>query len=189
MRNHVGMPLNQQNGKLLVKGSKLQADCACCATWYCPVGECKNAFSGGTTYKVNGQQVSFANQGSSWNLSEPHPSLGTVNTHGSVERIPLSACRFYLKISIHVEATVGGYKDVFWSPEFNADNYQLGQSVSDSVSDSNVQQRLQSNGSSVLGTYANDQPWRQAWASYGMPSFSVEMTFDEIVDARCVSVV
>jgi hypothetical protein len=119
-------------------------------------------------------------------FSEQSQSLGTVFVSVFVQRVELLVCQFYLKIVIEVRATANaGYKVINWSPVFNANDYATGTSVTDYVSDADVQARQQALGASVQGTY-NAPQWAQAWSSYGSPSFSVEMTFDEIVDARCV---
>lgn len=182
------MPLNQQGGKLLVKGDKLQADCDCCGKWYCHVGYCVNAFAGSIAFKVNGQVAPFTNDTYGWNTSESNASLGTVNISGFAQRIvTVSPCEFYLKVIIEVTATANsGYKTFSWSPTFNANNYALGEAVVDSVSDANVQARPQAIGSNVQTFFGGLQEWAQAWSSYGTPSFSIEMTFDKIIDARCV---
>jgi hypothetical protein len=181
------MPLATKNNAIIVKGGKLAEDCACCGGWYCHIGFCANAFVGSTAYKVNGQVVQFANSTYIWSESTSHQTLGTVSISGFAQRVELvSPCQFYLKLVIEVTATgSGGYKTFFWSPIFNADDYGLGGPVSDSVSDSNVQARQQANGFNVTGTY-NAPQYAQAWSSYGTPTFSVEMTFDLIADARCV---
>jgi len=180
------MPLATKSGSLIVKDGNIAENCGCCGGWYCHVGQCVNAFSGGTTYKLNGSTVPFVGDVYGWSESHPHPSLETVTISGFFQRIEiLSPCKFYLKISIEVSAAVGGYKTFFWSPAFNANDYGIGGPVSDSISDGTVGARPQENGSSVTGTY-NNPLWSAKWASYGTPAFSFEMTFNEIADARCV---
>ena len=182
------MPLATKNNALILKDGLLAENCGCCGGWYCHVGVCENAFIGTTAYKVNGQVAPFANSTYTWSESTSNQSLGTVNISGFAQRIvTISPCEFYLKVIIEVTATANsGYKTFTWSPTFNANNYAIGESVFDSVSDANVQTRPQAIGSNVQTFYGSLQEWAQAWSSYGAPSFSIEMTFDEIVDARCV---
>ena len=140
---------------------------------------------GGTKYRVNGTAAPFLNDTYTWNESHSHPSLTTVHIEGFVQKVVLiEPCKFYLKITINVRADVGGYKTFFWSPLFNANDYGIGGPVTDSVSDGTVAARPQDNGSNVSGTY-NDPRWAAKWASYGTPTFSVAMEFNEIADARC----
>jgi hypothetical protein len=179
------MTIKTQGGKLLTKGGKLACDC-CGDAWYCHVGVCINAFVGGTTYKVNGTAAPFTGDTYTWHENHAHSTLGTVTINGFAQRVPvLDPCKFYLKLSIEVLASVGGYKTFYWSPSFNANNYAIGGPVSDSISDSTVGSRPQENGSNITGTY-KDPLWATKWASYGTPTFSIEMTFNHIDDARCV---
>jgi hypothetical protein len=183
------MPLATKNGSIIVKDGKLAENCGCCGggDWYCHVGVCFNAFVGGTKYTVNGTTVPFDSDIYTWNESHSHPSLETVNIDGFAQRVALiDPCQFYLKVSIEVRATVGGYKTFFWSPIFNANDYRIGGPVTDSVSDGTVAAKPQANGSRVTGSYTNPL-WASKWASYGTPTFSVVMAFDEISDARCVT--
>lgn len=201
------MPLNQQGGKLLVKGGKLQTDCACCGDWYCHAGECLNLFSGGTTYKFQGRQVSFTSNhsfqstnggvtekwswaflmdGSFYERTETHPTLGTVSLALQVQRISLGTCEFYLKFAAEVRATgINGYQNYLWTPIFNADDYALGESVVDSVDNASVASRRRALPDGKTEVRFTNPAGSPQWSELSEPSFSVEMTFDAIIDARC----
>jgi hypothetical protein len=181
------MTIRTSGGKLLTKDGKLSCDCCGGGEWYCHVGVCFNAFVGGIKYKVNGTAAPFVGDTYTWKETHTHSTLGTLTINGFAQKVPvLDPCKFYLKISIEVIASVGGYKTFYWSPAFNANDYAIGGPVSDSISESTVSARPQENGSSVTGTHENPL-WAAKWASYGTPTFSVEMTFNEIADARCVT--
>jgi hypothetical protein len=202
------MSLNQQGGKLLVKGGKLQTDCACCGDWYCHADGCLNLFAGGTVYKFQGREVPFTSNhsfesttggvtekwywgftvdGSVYERTETHPTLGTVFLNLMVQRVPFSFCKFYLKFSAEVRSTaIAGYQNYLWTPIFHADDYELGESVVDSVNNATVSSRPRALSDGKTEVRFTNPAGSPQWSELSEPSFSVEMTFGSIVDARCV---